>query len=283
LLGYDRIHGTNYWGEVSERFRKGLVDEMMTADGAFRHIRTNVFGFSFNDGDGTGEYYTSGSHGFEDIAPDLARRGRMLSLRGVAEKMAALEDRIDAEGYLDLTFDEKRERGTYIMSSLGEWLGIIAAAHAVGNERVFTAASRSMERACGTGERFPGRPLQAGAQTIATSLWPRWGRPLSLGQLNLRGYVPPEGPVLGHAPWPEVIVTKARSEDGVSLDLVIEPYKDTSGNNHEFEFHSLQPRASYRLCGNGIDQVFEADQAGASRLSLRVQARLDLRLERLDA
>jgi hypothetical protein len=29
--------------------------------------------------------------------------------------------------------------------------------------------------------------------------------------------------------------------------------------------------------------VFEADQAGASRLSLRVQARLDLRLERLDA
>jgi hypothetical protein len=39
LLGYDRIHGTNYWSKVSERFRKGLVGEMMMADGGFRHIR----------------------------------------------------------------------------------------------------------------------------------------------------------------------------------------------------------------------------------------------------
>lgn len=283
LVGYDRIHGTDYWGRVSRRFRRGLVDEMMTADGAFRHIRTNAFGFSFNDGDGSGEYFTSGSHGFEDIAPDLARRGRILGSRGVKEKMAALADQIDADGYLDLTFEPTRERATYIESSLGSWLGIIGAASSVGNAVVADAAARSMERACATGARFPDRPLRAGVQTIAVSLWPRWGRPLSLGQLNLRGYVPPEGPVLDHAPWPEVIVTKARSEDGSSLDLVVEPFRAGRAEPYEFRFRALAGNGRYRLNGTGVDQVVTADADGRGTVRLNVEARLDLRLERVDA
>ena len=280
LIGYDRLHGTNYWGEVSERFRSGLEQEMMTADGAFRHIRTNVFGFSFNDGDGTGEYYTSGSHGFEDIAPDLALRGRTLSLRGVAEKMASLEEKIDADGYLDLTFEPKPERGTFIESTLSDWFGIIAAAQAVGNARVFAAASRAMERACATGARFPERPLAAGVQTIATSLWPRWGQPLSLGQLNLRGYVPPKGPVLTRAPWPELIVTKARSDDGRSLSVVIEPYRGKAGQSHELVFDALQPGATYHLTGGN---TLTADAQGSGRASVVVDGRLALNLAPTDA
>ncbi len=283
LVGYDRIHGTDYWGRVSQRFRNGLVQEMMTADGAFRHIRTNVFGFSFNDGDGSGEYFTSGSHGFEDVAPDLARRGRIFSLRGVPEKMAALEDKITDDGYLDLKVEPARERATYIESALGGWLGIIGAAWSVGNRRVAEAATRSMERDCATGARFPDRPLQAGVQAIAVSLWPRWGRPLSLGQLNLRGYVPPEGPILDHAPWPQVIVTKARSEDGSSLDLVVEPYRGHAAEPYEFRFRALGASASYRLAGSGIDQIVQADAGGCGTARLPVTKRLDLRLERLDA
>jgi len=278
LVGYDRIHGTDYWGQVSERFRKGLTEEMMTADGAFRHIRTNAFGFSFNDGDGSGEYFTSGSHGFEDIAPDLARRGRILGLKGVGEKMQALESKIDAGGYLDLALTPKRERATYIESRLGEWTAIIGAARSVGNERVAEAASRSMERDCGTGGRFPDRPLQAGVQSIAVSLWPRWGRPLSLGQLNLRGYVPPKGPILAHAPWPDVIVTRARSGDGSSLDLVIEPFRSHDDRPRELAFQALRPDTSYRLNGSGVDQTLHADASGQATLSLPVTRRLDLRL-----
>jgi hypothetical protein len=283
LVGYDRIHGTDYWGRVSARFRKGLVEEMMTADGAFRHIRTDVFGFSFNDGDGSGEYFTSGSHGFEDIAADLARRGRIFGSRGVEEKMAALEDRIEGDGYLDLHFEPTRERATYIASALGQWTGIIGAARSVGNERVAAAAMRSMERDCATGARFPDRPLQAGVQSIAVALWPRWGRPLSLGQLNLRGYVPPEGPVLVHAPWPQVVVTKARSDDGSSLDLVIEPYRGHGTEPCEFAFRALVPNASYRLAGPSVDQMLRSDADGLGNIRLHVKARLDLRLAPVDA
>jgi Linalool dehydratase/isomerase len=277
LVGYDRIHGTDYWARVEERFRKGLTEEMMTADGGFRHIRTNVFGFSFNDGDGSGEYFTSGSHNWEDVAPDLARRGRIFALRGVSEKMAALEGKI-REGYLDLEVEPARERATYIVSKLGGWTGIIGAARAVGNEAVAAAATRSMWRACATGQRFPERPLAAGVQSIAVALWPLWGSPMSLGQINQRGYVPPVGPVLEQAPWPEVIVTKARCDDGEGLDLVIEPYRDAPAVDRAFQFRALLPGARYRLQGNGIDRVITADATGRASALFPVTARLDLRL-----
>ena len=277
LLGYDRIHGTDYWGQVNERFRKGLVEEMMTADGGFRHIRTNVFGFSFNDGDGSGEYFTTGSHAWEDIAPDLARRGRLLQLKGVAEKMAALEGKI-VDGHLDLSFEPRRERATYIPSAVGDWTGIIGGARAVGNETVAEAATRSMWRDCATGGRFPDRPLAAGVQSIAVLLWPLWGRPLSLGQIAIRGYEPPRGPLLAHAPWPKVIVTKARSQDGESLDLVIEPYRGEVGEPCELRFDALRPGTRYRLLGSEVDLSFTSDDGGCGAVTLSVSGRLDLRL-----
>ena len=278
LLGYDRIHGTSFWPKVSERFRRGLVEEMMTADGGFRHIRTNTFGFSFNDGDGTGEYFTSGSHNFEDIAPDLARRGNVFGLRGVKEKMAALQHKI-IDGYLDVSFAPKRERATYIMSTLGDWTGVIGGARAVGNEAVAEAATRSMERDCATGARFPDRPLKAGVQSIAVALWPRWGQPMSLGQLTLRGYVAPRGPILEHAPWPAVIVTKARSDDGASLDWIVEPYSGDAASPRDFRFRALVPNGAYRLHGGGVDLSVHADAEGRASVSFAVPARLDLRLE----
>lgn len=282
LVGYDAVHGTNYWGQVAERFRKALTQEMMTADGGFRHIRTNVFGFSFNDGDGSGEYFTSGSHGWEDVAPDLARRGKVFAMKGVAEKMAALEASI-VDGYLDMTLPPSRERATYIESAVGGWMGIIAGARAVGNESVAEAATRSMWRDCATGARFPDRPLSAGVQSIATLLWPLWARPLSLGQLNARGYVPPRGPILAHAPWPAVIVTKARSMDGSSLELTIEAFRDTSDTPRELRFTALTPHAAYRLTGSGVELAVHADGNGAGAATCPVTGRLDLQLVRSDA
>src|SRR5207249_1774739 len=71
VTGYDRLHKTNSWDRVGSGWRRGVLEEFMTPDGAFRHIRTNVFGFSFKDGDGTGEYFLTGSHQFEDVAPDI--------------------------------------------------------------------------------------------------------------------------------------------------------------------------------------------------------------------
>lgn len=282
LIGFDQIHGTDYWQQVKPRFMQGLTEEMMTADGGFRHIRTNVFGFSFNDGDGTGEYFTSGSHGWEDIAPELAARGQTLALQGVAEKMAAMEAQIQ-DGELNLSLPETKERATYIETAVPAWTGIIGGARAVGNEAVAEAATNRMWRECATGERFPGRPLRAGVQSIAVALWPLWSRPLSKGALNLRGYVPPTGPRLISAPWPAIIVTKAKSMDGNSLDLVLEPYREANNPACRLEFTHLVPNTSYAIEGMEDLASLTADPSGAASIECAVNHRLHLKLVPRDA
>ena len=102
---------------------------------------------------------------------------------------------------------------------------------------------------------------------------------MSLGQLTLRGYVAPRGPILEHAPWPAVIVTKARSDDGASLDWIVEPYSGDATTARDFKFRALTPNSTYRLHGGGVDLPVQADAQGCARLSFAVPARLDLRLE----
>jgi hypothetical protein len=165
------------------------------------------------------------------------------------------------------------------MSTLGAWTGVIGGARAIGNEAVAEAATRSMERDCATGARFPDRPLNAGVQSIAVALWPRWGQPMSLGQLTLRGYVAPRGPILEHAPWPAVIVTKARCDDGASLDWIVEPYTGDAATPRDFKFRALTPNSAYRLHGSGVDLSMLADAEGCACVSFTVPARLDLRLD----
>lgn len=277
VTGYDRLHGTDHWRSVETSWRAGVLGEMMTPDGNFRHIRTNVFGFSFKDGDGTGEYLLTASHGFEDVAPDIALRGKLLSGRGLPERMDKLASLIKA-GELDLTVDPKRERSTYIMSSLSEWTGIIGGARLVGNDAVADAAQRRMERDCGTGKPFPERPVTAGVQAIAIYLWVRWATPLSLGEIARRGYMPPVGPVLEHAPWPMVLVTKARSEDGRTLDLVVEPNRADAGLSHQLSFGALTPNVTYRLSGGGVAATIDADASGHGSATVEIAGRRALRL-----
>ena len=49
------------------------------------------------------------------------------------------------------------------------------------------------------------------------------------GDLNLRGHEPPTGPLLSSAPWPQVLVTMARSLDGRSLDLALHRHQHADG------------------------------------------------------
>jgi len=278
LKGYDVLHGTDYWTRVEPSWRKGVLDEMMTPDGAFRHIRSNVLGLTFNDGDGTGEYFTTGSNQFEDVAPDVARRGRLLALRGVGQRMAGLEKTI-VDGRLAIPpMTPARERGTLIKTATPAWMGLVAGARAVGNEAVARAAGQRLEEECSTDEPFPSKPFHGGIQTNAGYLGIRWGTPLSQADLALRGYVPPVGPVLAHAPWPEVLVSKARSGDGLSLDLVVEPNAAAAGVVHELVFDALTPNREYRLSGDGMSAAVTADSEGKGTASVALDRRVAVSL-----
>ncbi len=201
LKGYDTLHGTRLWSEMEPRWRRTVEGEMLTPDGNLPHIRSKTTGLSFDTGEVPGgEYFLTGTNGFFDVAPDLAVRGTLLALQGAASRMEALRDRV-VDGVLQLELEPKPERNTLIVTAVPEWTRLVAGARLVGDEDLAQAALRGMEQACGTGERWPQRPLHAGAQTIGIHLLLRWATPLSSADLVLRGYRAPQGPILASGAW----------------------------------------------------------------------------------
>ncbi len=255
LKGHDTLHQTAHWPAVETKWRHAVEDEMLTPDGNLPHIRSKLVGLSFDTGEVPGgEYFLTGTNGFADVAPDLAARGGLLALRGVADKMAALRGQI-VDGELDIEVEPAPERNTLITTAVPQWTRMLGAARGVGEPEVARAALRRMEATCGTGQRWPERPLHAGVQTIGIHLLTRWGTPLGSAALALRGYVPPDGPILVDAPWDDVLVTKARSDDGVTLGLALQPRR-TGEVNVTLGFGALVPQRRYRLVlGNAMHAI----------------------------
>ena len=133
----------------------------------------------------------------------------------------------------------------------------------IGAHDVARAALRRMERDCGTGARWPERPLHVGVQNMGVHLLMRWGSPLSTAGLALRGYVPPVGPVLRDAPWDDLLVTRARCDDGTTLELTMRPRR-TSPVRARLSFDGLTPSTPYVLTLPDAVVPVQADSAGAS-------------------
>jgi Linalool dehydratase/isomerase len=278
LKGHETLHGSDHWQNVEPHWRRGVTEEMLTPDGNFPHIRSKVVGLSFDTGEVPGgEYYLTGTGSFADTAPDLAIRGAALALRGADAKIAALADAV-VDGVLPLDFEPKFERNTFIKTAVPEWTRLVGAARGVGREDVAQAALRGMERSCGTGQQWPARPLRAGVQTMGIHLFVRWATPNGTAQLSVGGYQPTRGPILAGATWPEVLVTKARSDDEVSLDLIVEPGRDAAVST-TLHFEALRPGQPYRLVGEHVDLPAEADGNGRASISLDLDTRHRLRLE----
>ena len=221
LLGYEVLHGNTLWSDLEPRWRATLDDEYALPDGNFANIRCTRTGLSWDTGETPGgEYLVTGSNGFADVAPDLSLRGRAIATRGLGKKIAGLRAAVkDGELAMQLPLEWERNRAR--QTAVNGWTKLIAGARMVGDTEVVAAARKAAGTQCRTGERWPERPLAAGVQNMATHMIVRWAAPMDTAMLNLRGYVPPVGPVLGAVPWPQAIVTTARSVDGVSLDVEI--------------------------------------------------------------
>jgi hypothetical protein len=271
LKGHDTMHGTELWPGVEPHWRAGVVGEMLTPDGHFPHIRSKLIGLSFDTGEVPGgEYYAAGTNRLADVAPDLARRGALLNMRGVPERIGALRSKI-VDGELDHAVAPQPERSTRYRSAVREWTVLMGTARAVGEHEVADAARARMERLCATGKRWPERPLVGGAQTVGVHMLARWAAPLNTSRLALRGYEPPRGPVLAE-PSPEVLVVVARSTDGASLDLVLHVDSPVATVLH---FTQLTSGARYRLG----EATFLAGDDGRGSVDLRLSATARLRLE----
>ena len=282
LLGHDRLHGTTLWSELEDRWRTTLEQEYLMPDGNYANIRSTHTGLSWDTGETPGgEYFTTGSHGFADVAPDLALRGRMLQLRGAPQKMAGLAAMVrDGELALELPMEWERNRAR--QSAVSGWTKLIGGARMVGEGELAEAAIRACDRQCATGQTWPERPLHVGVANLALHLLVRWNTPIDNATLNLRGYVPPVGPVLADAPWPKVMVTVARSSDGETLDLGLRPGPEPTHAPVRLGFTALRPSTSYRLVDRSTGEVIASlasDHQGTAPLDLRVAAPWSVRLE----
>jgi hypothetical protein len=170
------------------------------------------------------------------------------------------------------------ERNTLITTAVPQWTRLVGAARAVGEVEVARAALRRMEATCGTGRRWPDRPLHAGVQTLGIHLLMRWGTPLSSAALAVRGYVPPKGPILVDAPADDILVTKARSVDGATLQLALRPRRD--GPAHAtLGFGALLPRRRYRLVLTGDVVTVESDSLGNATVDVTISGPVEASLD----
>jgi hypothetical protein len=278
LYGHDVLHGTDLWTSVSDRWRQTLEDEYLLPDGNYANIRCTRTGLSWNTGETPGgEYFTTGTHNFRDVAPDIAERGRALQLRGAPEKLAALRGLIH-DGTLQLQLPAEWERNRTCKTAVPGWTKLIGGARAVGDPLLADAAIRAADAQCATGRQWPQRPLDVGVSNMALHMLVRWSTPIDNAELNIRGYVAPSGPVLSDAPWPQVLVTIARSDDGTSLDLAVRPGPSGGDAPVSLGFTQLQPGVDYRLAGDGVDVVATAGADGTARVDLALTAPRRLRL-----
>jgi Linalool dehydratase/isomerase len=282
LKGHDALHATEHWPAVEPKWRHAVEVEMLTPDGNLPHIRSKLVGLSFDTGEVPGgEYFLTGTNGFADVAPDLAVRGGLLALRGADAKMAALRGAI-VDGELQLDMEPAPERNTLITTAVPQWTRLFGGARAVGEVDVARAGLRRMEATCGTGRRWPERPLHAGVQTLGIHLLTRWGAPLSSAALALRGHVAPTGPILADGPWDDVLVTTARCDDGVTLELVLRPHRDGS-LPVTLGFEALMPQRHYRLVLPDDAVVVTADGMGQASATFTVAGRVHARLRPVDS
>jgi hypothetical protein len=92
---------------------------------------------------------------------------------------------------------------------------------------------------------------------------------------------PPEnvfnGPILDDVAFPDVLVAKAYSPDGESLDLVLYPGKESG--KFKLGFARLKPNEAYILQGGEKDSV-KADQDGKATFEAELKDRTALKLVR---
>ena len=77
------------------------------------------------------------------------------------------------------------------------------------------------------------------------------------------------GPLLDRTAWDDVLVTEARSPDGESLHLRIEP-QDEPVESVPFGLAQLRPGATYVLDGAGAPITLAADDDGRAEVVVTV-------------
>ncbi len=155
----------------------------------------------------------------------------------------------------------------------------------VGDQRLVEAAIDASARQCATGARWPERPVAVGAAGLGSHMLLRWSAPLDLAALNIRGHVAPVGPLVAADPA-QAFISLARCDDGVRLDLVVDPVgladgadTSTAPATARLTFTRMPGGVAHRLHGDGVDVEVMPDGHGRAEVEVALATRARLVLE----
>ena len=206
------------------------------------------------------------------------RGGRKaLDLRGAAPKMAMLSSMV-VDGTLALEMPAEPERHHTASSAVLPWIKVIGGARLVGDERLIDAAIDASARQCATGRAVAAsdRWRSADRASVPTcccvgrprSTSPRW--PSAAGSSRSARW---------WRPRPEVLITLARSDDGVSHAAGAGTGRTRSAAcDATLHFTRLSPGA-HRLVGGDVDATFDADADGTATVTISLDGPVSLVLD----
>ena len=263
---HDRLYGTRWWAEIEADYRRHFDNEFTTLDGRTLAIRSTRTGLTIAAltsvmADCVTAYFLHG------ILPDVARR---------AWEIARLDFIRVAEGKVDLLTRgwDAIDTGNYRKSMITTYAQVGAAAGEMGDSEVLELLRQRVR------DEFPrgyedGVVQHQGVSNFAhASLLGLFSQGAATRRnLQARGVAAEtlNGPLLAAAPYPDVLVSRARN-DGGALDCMLRPGRPAAiGGTYALELSQLRPGLAYRC--EGLQQAtITADARGMATVHAQLSA-----------
>ena len=307
LIVHDRLHGTNYAGELSDTYRFAHEREFVAPDGTPVGLKSTRLGWNVTvpeaiknmtaagqaagsslasrDSSGTGQstlflpFHTA-------IFPDIAERDivggsyeatRRAILDGALDlrEMSASEPPVGGPAYLGLLGYATEYGDTEFADAIKDVFWSDPNSRLVTENGVSFLNWVRPEDPLQPSE--PHRESVAPLMTQAVLLEGFFGRHGAGYDLINRGNPAAwnEGPLLAEVPYPDVLVARAVT-DGQALDVVLQP--GGAGGRFTVSLSRLRPSRSYRVFG-AVERDVHAKADGTAELTLDISGRHELRVE----
>ncbi|KAF1816396.1 hypothetical protein P152DRAFT_121713 [Eremomyces bilateralis CBS 781.70] len=272
LQASDRVLGNKFADRIRERFESALEREFSNADGTILPIRSELTGFTIPGLAGTISDASVCMQGSPYI-PAIAHRNWAFIKR---ENLKYNKDgKLELVGLIGA---DKLDPGNYKEGVGAIRANLAAVAAEFGDAQIAHDLVKQVDE-----EYHPVKETKSGSrknQGLSTILHGSTLRARMSGfqdWSNLVGKGIPEitrsGPILEEVTFPDVLVAKAYSVDGESVDLVL--YDGKAPGRFQLGFTQLRPGATYSLG----KQTATADEEGHASFELEIRGRTAVKLE----
>lgn len=275
---YDRDHGTNYAAGFLDEYNEALKKDFVEADGCVADMRHYLFGASrFMHKPAMNVSPIGGiSIGLQygPVYPGLAKRCYAI----IRNEVISIKDGM---AYIQgMPWEEAFDLGT-MTKNPSMYCGLLEQLAAEYGDQELLEAVEAVERTYLKASKNPGVLRYKDVAVInmaylALSKWAKqgdWYDTIHKGP----GEAALKGPVLEDCAYPDVLVARAVSTDGSSLDLVL-----CSGSDKKkqmIQIARLAPLQDYLI--EGMGQRIKADEKGSAAFQVNLEQRLRIRIRRV--